>query len=321
MPTFSTSLEKALHQALTLANERHHEYATLEHLLLALIDDADAAAVMGACNVNLDSLRKTVSDYVDHELGNLVTGYDEDSKPTAGFQRVIQRAVIHVQSSGREEVTGANVLVAIFAERESHAAYFLQEQEMTRYDAVNFISHGIGKRPGASEARPPRGAEEPESEQKAPRDQDEQGAKKPQDALTAYCVNLNEKAKVGKIDPLIGRHSEVNRTIQILCRRSKNNPLYVGDPGVGKTAIAEGLAKRIVEKKVPEALAGCDDLLARHGHAACRHPLSRRFRGTPEAGRQGTRGVSGRRAVHRRDPHRHRCGCDVGRRHGCVQPA
>ncbi|MBP1856677.1 ATP-dependent Clp protease ATP-binding subunit ClpA [Rhizobium herbae] len=255
MPTFSTSLEKALHQALTLANERHHEYATLEHLLLALIDDADAAAVMGACNVNLDSLRKTVSDYVDNELGNLVTGYDEDSKPTAGFQRVIQRAVIHVQSSGREEVTGANVLVAIFAERESHAAYFLQEQEMTRYDAVNFISHGIGKRPGASESRPPRGADEPESEQKASREQDESGPKKQQqDALTAYCVNLNEKAKVGKIDPLIGRHAEVNRTIQILCRRSKNNPLYVGDPGVGKTAIAEGLAKRIVEKKVPEAL-------------------------------------------------------------------
>ncbi|WP_438748750.1 ATP-dependent Clp protease ATP-binding subunit ClpA [Pararhizobium sp. O133] len=255
MPTFSTSLEKALHQALTLANERHHEYATLEHLLLALIDDADAAAVMGACNVNLDALRKTVSDYVDNELGNLVTGYDEDSKPTAGFQRVIQRAVIHVQSSGREEVTGANVLVAIFAERESHAAYFLQEQEMTRYDAVNFISHGIGKRPGVSEARPPRGADEPESEQKASRgEQEEGGPKKQQDALTAYCVNLNEKAKVGKIDPLIGRHAEVNRTIQILCRRSKNNPLYVGDPGVGKTAIAEGLAKRIVEKRVPEAL-------------------------------------------------------------------
>lgn len=254
MPTFSPSLEKALHQALTFANERHHEYATLEHLLLALIDDADAAAVMGACNVNLEALRKTVTDYVDNELSNLVTGYDEDSKPTAGFQRVIQRAVIHVQSSGREEVTGANVLVAIFAERESHAAYFLQEQEMTRYDAVNFISHGIGKRPGSSESRPVRGAEDQDSEQKAPRESDEAGPKKQQDALTAYCVNLNEKAKSGKIDPLIGRHAEVNRTIQVLCRRSKNNPLYVGDPGVGKTAIAEGLAKRIVEKKVPEAL-------------------------------------------------------------------
>lgn len=253
MPTFSPSLEKALHQALTFANERHHEYATLEHLLLALIDDTDAAAVMGACNVNLEALRKTVTDYVDNELSNLVTGYDEDLKPTAGFQRVIQRAVIHVQSSGREEVTGANVLVAIFAERESHAAYFLQEQEMTRYDAVNFISHGIGKRAGSSEARPVRGAEE-ESEQKASRENEESGPKKQQDALTAYCINLNEKAKSGKIDPLIGRNAEVNRTIQVLCRRSKNNPLYVGDPGVGKTAIAEGLAKRIVEKKVPEAL-------------------------------------------------------------------
>ena len=248
MPSFSESLEKSLHVALTLANDRAQEYATLEHLLLALIDDNHAAAVMKACNVDIEQLRETLSDYIDTELANLVTGYEEDSKPTAGFQRVIQRAVIHVQSSGQEEVTGANVLVAIFAERESHASFFLQEQDMTRYDAVNFISHGIAKRPGSSEPRPIRGIEEGESAMG-----EEESGSSP-DALSAYCVNLNEKAKSGKIDPLIGRQDEVSRTIQVLCRRSKNNPLFVGDPGVGKTAIAEGLAKRIVEKDVPEVL-------------------------------------------------------------------
>ncbi|GGD39252.1 ATP-dependent Clp protease ATP-binding subunit ClpA [Aureimonas glaciei] len=252
MPTFSQSLEKSLHQALTLANERQQEFATLEHLLLALLEDKDAAAVMKGCNVDLDVLRASLVEYIDTELANLVTGHEEDSKPTAGFHRVIQRAVIHVQSSGREEVTGANVLVAIFAERESHAAYFLQEQEMTRYDAVNFIAHGIAKRAGGSESRPLRGAEDDQSTMGP----DEEGRRKTtQDALTAYCINLNEKAKSGRIDPLIGRTEEINRTIQVLCRRSKNNPLYVGDPGVGKTAIAEGLAKRIVENDVPEVLA------------------------------------------------------------------
>ncbi|MEP1924727.1 MAG: Clp protease N-terminal domain-containing protein, partial [Ekhidna sp.] len=163
MPSFSRSLEKALHQALTYANERSQEYATLEHLLLALIDDKDASAVMQASNVNLEKLRLDLIEYVDTELSNLVAGFDDDSKPTAGFQRVIQRAVIHVQSSGRDEVTGANVLVAIFAERESHAAYFLQEQNMTRYDAVNYISHGIAKRSGMSEAKPVSGVEDDEA--------------------------------------------------------------------------------------------------------------------------------------------------------------
>src|SRR5512139_129538 len=252
MPTFSRSLEQSLHRALALANERHHEYATLEHLLLALIDDQDASAVMRACNVDLDKLRRSLTAYLESELENLITDGSEDSKPTAGFQRVIQRAVIHVQSSGREEVTGANVLVAIFAERESHAAYFLQEQDMTRYDAVNYISHGIAKRPGLTEQRPVRGADEEADAKGGSSDE----PKKKGDALEAYCVNLNKKAKEGKIDPLIGRDAEISRTIQVLCRRSKNNPLFVGDAGVGKTAIAEGLARRIVHGEVPDVLKG-----------------------------------------------------------------
>jgi ATP-dependent Clp protease ATP-binding subunit ClpA len=245
----SRNLEKSLHRALAYANERRHEYATLEHLLLALTEDQDAIAVLRACSVDLDRLRREVLTYVDNELGNLVASHTEDAKPTASFQRVLQRAAIHVQSSGREEVTGANVLVAMFAERESHAVYFLQEQDMTRFDAVNYISHGIAKAPGRSETRRVQGSEEEGGERT-----EKGGQKRGHDALDAYCVNLNKKAKTGKIDPLIGREAEVDRTIQILCRRSKNNPLYVGDPGVGKTAIAEGLARRIVGREVPEVL-------------------------------------------------------------------
>jgi ATP-dependent Clp protease ATP-binding subunit ClpA len=246
----SQNLEKTLHRALSVANDRNHEYATLEHLLYALTEDQDAMAVLRSCGISLPDLRDQLETYIDNEFTELVNLEVEEAKPTTAFQRVLQRAAIHVQSSGRDEVTGANVLVALFSERESHAVYFLQEQDMTRFDAVNYISHGIAKVPGQSDlAKTISGTDEED-------EGNDETIKTGQEALSAYCRDLNQRARDGKIDTLIGRKKEVERTVQILCRRSKNNPLYVGDPGVGKTAIAEGLAKRIVDNDVPEVLQG-----------------------------------------------------------------
>ena len=247
----SRNLERTLHRALDFATQRYHEFATLEHLLLALTDDPEAVAVMRGCHLDLAKLQQDLKTYIDGELANLVNRQIKESKPTAGFQRAVQRAVIHVQSASRSEVTGADLLVAMFSERESHAVYFLQSQDVTRFDVVNFLSHGISKSSASHRDAASKPAEHQQEEGGSP---SERPHRRTPSALESYTTNLNERAAAGKIDVLIGREAELERTIHILCRRTKNNPLFVGDPGVGKTALAEGLALKIVAGDVPEKL-------------------------------------------------------------------
>jgi len=242
----SKSLEESLRRAMTNASSLKHEFATLEHLLSSLLEDQDAVEVLKACSVNIKVLEEDLNKYFNEELKAIISpDVDVDTQPTAGFQRVVQRAVIHTQSSGRSEATGANILVAMFSERDCYAVYLLQKQDMKRLDAVSFMSHGLAKDPNYSKSSSSSGVDDKTENLEN---------KKAEKALEKYAVNLNEKAAEGKIDPLIGRQTELDRTIQVLCRRTKNNPLLVGDPGVGKTAIAEGLADKVVKGNVPDVL-------------------------------------------------------------------
>jgi len=239
----SKELEKTLNFAVQVAHEARHEFVTTEHLLLALLDNNSAMAVLQACKANIEQLRVEITQHLTEHVPQIEDQPEIKTQPSIGFQRVLQRAIVHVQSSGKSEVEGENVLVALFSEQDSYAAYYLDQQDVTRFDAVSYISHGVTRNDDDLEGLPfPEEQETVESEQK-------------EGPLEAYTVNLNQRAADGFIDPLIGREKEVERTIQILSRRRKNNPLYVGEAGVGKTAIAEGLAKQIVEEQVPTVLA------------------------------------------------------------------
>ncbi len=244
---FSKDLEYAIGQCYKHAREARHEYMTVEHLLLALIDNPSAETVLKACGADFQRLRGDLEHAISTSVATLAEDDTRDTQATLGFQRVLQRAVYHVQSSGKSEVTGANVLVAIFGEKDSYAVYYLNQQGITRLDVVNFLSHGITKAGDASEAQNP-----DQSEQTG----EGEGGEGRNDPLSEFTTNLNQMAREGRIDPLVGRADEIERTIQVLCRRRKNNPLYVGEAGVGKTAIAAGLARRIVDVEVPDVLGG-----------------------------------------------------------------
>ncbi len=309
-------LEVSLHMAFVEARQQRHEFITVEHLLLALLDNPSAAEVLRACSANIDDLRKSLTNFIKDNTPQ-VAGTDEvDTQPTLGFQRVIQRAIMHVQSTGngKKEVTGANVLVAIFGEKDSHAVYYLHQQGVTRLDVVNFIAHGIRK------SDPP----EPTKSGESAAENEEAGEAKGNEKaspLEQFTQNLNQLAKDGKIDPLIGREYEVERVIQILCRRRKNNPLLVGEAGVGKTAIAEGLAWRITQGDVPEILAESAvyslDMGALLAGTKYRGDFEQRLKGVLKS----LKDKPNASPLHRRNPHLDRCRCCFRRHAGRFQPS
>ena len=301
-------LEVSLHMAFVEARQKQHEFITVEHLLLAMLDNPSAAEVLKACGVDIDELRGVLTDFINEHTPRLSPHSDADTQPTQGFQRVIQRAILHVQSSGKKEVTGANVLVAIFGEKESHAVYFLNQRGVTRLDVVNYIAHGITKIA-------------PQKQDKSEPKEDGEGASETPGRARGVHDQPQPLAKQGKIDPLIGRDAELERVIQVLCRRRKNNPLLVGEAGVGKTAIAEGLARAHQRGRGARAPARVPGLFARHGRAARRHQVPRRLRAAPEGRAEAARRQPEVDPVHRRDPHDHRRRRGVGRHARRVQPA